>query len=60
MRLGNLFKAVVKTTVELPISIVKDVFIGVPRIADGKNLYSKDKGIGLFIWTINRDRTKLK
>ena len=43
MRLGNLFKAVVKTTVELPISIVKDVFIGVPRIADGKNLYSKDK-----------------
>lgn len=43
MGLGNLFKAVVKTAVELPISVAADVLTCIPRTAEGEELYSKKK-----------------
>ena len=37
MGLGNLFKAVIKTTVGLPIAVVKDVLtIGIKKVEDGE------------------------
>jgi len=43
MGLGNLFKAVIKTAVELPVAIVADVLTGLPRASEGKDLFSKTK-----------------
>ena len=43
MGLGNLFKAVIQTGVGLPVSIIKDVFTALPRLADDERLFTSEK-----------------